>query len=89
MQSLGFLELALIELGEFGLDLLLVGFFFESNALLLLLMGLFASGFFSLILGPIGLVLGSKLFKSRLFILLCLLLGLFLLFNHLQASLLA
>ena len=56
LQSLRFFKLALVKLGQFSLNLQLMGLFFKSNSLLFLLCGFLTSGFFSFIFGSVGLV---------------------------------
>ena len=85
LQSLGLLEFALVQLCEIGLLLELLGLFLTSNALLFLFDGLATRSLFSLILGPIGLVHGSKRSLTLLFLLFGLSLGVLLFLEHLDA----
>ena len=56
LQSLRFFKLALVEFGQFSLNLQLMGLFFKSNPLLFLLCRFLTSGFFSFIFGSVGFV---------------------------------
>ena len=69
LQSLRFFKLALVKLGQFSLNLQLVGLFFKSNSLLFLLCRLLTSGFFSFVFGSVGFVKRGKLLPFFLLIL--------------------